>query len=91
MILKLVSHGEFPYTHGIHHNLYREALDNETICRLWLTEDTNDALRKYLLAHGQTGLSTAFDMPTLMGWDSKTMTCRVKLVFAALLYHHPMI
>jgi methylmalonyl-CoA mutase N-terminal domain/subunit len=32
-------------------------------------EDTNERF-KYLLAHGQTGLSTAFDMPTLMGWDS---------------------
>jgi methylmalonyl-CoA mutase N-terminal domain/subunit len=62
--------GEYPYTRGIRHNMYRG--------RLWTMRqfagfgnaaDTN-ARFKYLLAHGQDGLSTAFDVPTLMGFDS---------------------
>lgn len=61
--------GEYPFTRGIHQTMYRG--------RLWTMrmfsgfgspEDTNKRF-KYLLAHGQTGLSTAFDMPTLMGYD----------------------
>jgi methylmalonyl-CoA mutase N-terminal domain/subunit len=62
--------GEFPYTRGIHHNLYRGKLwTMRQFAGFGSPEDTN-ARFKYLLAHGQTGLSTAFDMPTLMGWDS---------------------
>ena len=62
--------GEFPYTRGIHHNLYRGKLwTMRQFAGFGSPEDTNERF-KYLLAHGQTGLSTAFDMPTLMGWDS---------------------
>src|SRR5436309_717629 len=67
---KLGFPGEYPFTRGIHPTGYRG--------RLWTmrqfsgfgsASDTN--LRyKYLLAHGQTGLSVAFDLPTLMGRDS---------------------
>ncbi len=62
--------GEFPYTRGIHPTMYRG--------RLWTmrmfagygsAEDTNRRF-KYLIAHGETGLSVAFDMPTLYGYDT---------------------
>ncbi len=62
--------GEFPYTRGIHQNLYRGKLwTMRQFAGFGSPEDTNQRF-KYLLEHGQTGLSTAFDMPTLMGWDS---------------------
>src|SRR4051794_24726195 len=62
--------GEFPFTRGVYPTMYRG--------RLWTmrqfggfgtAEETNERFR-YLLDHGQTGLSTAFDMPSLMGHDS---------------------
>jgi methylmalonyl-CoA mutase, N-terminal domain len=62
--------GVYPYTRGVYPSMYRG--------RLWTmrqfagfggAEETNERFR-YLLDHGQTGLSTAFDMPTLMGYDS---------------------
>ncbi len=62
--------GEFPFTRGIHPTMYRG--------RLWTmrmfagygsAEDTNKRF-KYLIAHGETGLSVAFDMPTLYGYDT---------------------
>ncbi len=62
--------GEFPYTRGIHNNMYRGRLwTMRQFAGFGTPEDTNQRF-KYLLANGQTGLSTAFDMPTLMGWDS---------------------
>jgi methylmalonyl-CoA mutase N-terminal domain/subunit len=62
--------GEFPYTRGIHQNLYRGKLwTMRQFAGFGSPEDTNRRF-KYLLEHGQTGLSTAFDLPTLMGWDS---------------------
>src|ERR671911_611664 len=62
--------GEYPFTRGVYPSMYRG--------RLWTMrqfagfggpEETNERFR-YLLDHGQTGLSTAFDMPSLMGHDS---------------------
>src|SRR5262245_54431975 len=62
--------GEYPFTRGIHPTMYRG--------RLWTMRqfagfgsaiDTNRRY-KFLLEHGQTGLSVAFDFPTLMGYDS---------------------
>ncbi len=62
--------GQFPYTRGIHESMYRE--------RLWTmrqfagfasAEETNKRF-SYLLDQGQTGLSVAFDLPTLMGFDA---------------------
>ena len=62
--------GKFPYTRGLYHNMYRE--------RLWTmrqysgfgsAEETNKRF-KFLLEHGQTGLSLAFDLPTQTGRDS---------------------
>lgn len=67
---KLGYPGEYPYTRGVYPNMYRG--------RLWTVrqfagygdpEETNKRF-KYLLDHGQNGLSVAFDMPTLMGLDS---------------------
>src|SRR5690349_23053668 len=62
--------GEFPYTRGIYPNMYRD--------RLWTmrqytgfgsARETNRRF-KYLISHGETGLSTAFDLPTQLGFDS---------------------
>jgi len=62
--------GEFPYTRGIHHNMYRGKLwTMRQFAGFGTPEDTN-ARYHYLLDHGQTGLSVAFDLPTLMGRDS---------------------
>jgi methylmalonyl-CoA mutase N-terminal domain/subunit len=68
--MPLAAPGEFPYTRGIHPAMYQK--------RLWTMrqfsgfstpEDTNERYR-YLLEQGQTGLSVAFDLPTLMGYDA---------------------
>src|SRR5208283_294492 len=62
--------GEPPYTRGIHPAMYRTRLwTMRQFAGFGAAEDTNQRFR-YLLAHGQTGLSTAFDLPTLMGYDS---------------------
>src|ERR687884_535822 len=62
--------GEFPYTRGIHPTGYRGKLwTMRQFAGFGSARDTNERF-KFLLAHGQTGLSTAFDFPTLMGYDS---------------------
>ncbi len=62
--------GEFPYTRGIHKNMYQGKLwTMRQFAGYGGPEETN-ARFKYLLSQGQTGLSTAFDLPTLMGYDS---------------------
>jgi methylmalonyl-CoA mutase N-terminal domain len=62
--------GSFPYTRGIHHTMYRSRLwTMRQFAGFGTAEDTNRRF-KFLLQHGQTGLSVAFDMPTLMGLDS---------------------
>ncbi len=62
--------GEYPYTRGIHSTLYRGKLwTMRQFAGFGTPEDTNERF-KYLLDHGQTGLSTAFDLPTLMGRDA---------------------
>ena len=67
--------GEYPFTRGIHDGMYRD--------RLWTmrqyagfatAEDTNDRYR-YLIEHGSTGLSMAFDLPTQLGRDSDDPLC----------------
>lgn len=61
--------GEYPYTRGIHATMYRGRLwTMRQFAGFGSPEDTNKRF-KYLLEHGQTGLSTAFDMPSLMGYD----------------------
>jgi methylmalonyl-CoA mutase N-terminal domain/subunit len=62
--------GEFPYTRGIHPTGYRGRLwTMRQFAGFGSARDTNRRF-KFLLEHGQTGLSTAFDFPTLMGYDS---------------------
>ncbi len=62
--------GEFPYTRGVHPTMYRGRLwTMRQFAGFGTAEDTNKRY-KYLLEHGQTGLSVAFDFPTLMGYDS---------------------
>jgi methylmalonyl-CoA mutase N-terminal domain/subunit len=62
--------GEPPYTRGIHATMHRGRLwTMRQFAGFGTAEDTNQRFR-YLLARGQTGLSTAFDLPTLMGYDS---------------------
>ena len=61
--------GQFPFTRGPHETMYRgKPWTMRMFSGFGTPEDTNQRFR-YLLAHGQTGLSTAFDMPTLMGFD----------------------
>jgi methylmalonyl-CoA mutase N-terminal domain/subunit len=62
--------GEPPYTRGIHSTMYRGRLwTMRQFAGFGAAEDTNKRFR-YLLSQGQTGISTAFDLPTLMGYDS---------------------
>jgi methylmalonyl-CoA mutase N-terminal domain/subunit len=62
--------GVFPYTRGVYPSMYRGRLwTMRQFAGFGMAEETNARFR-YLLEHGQTGLSTAFDMPTLMGYDS---------------------
>ena len=62
--------GEYPYTRGIHTNSYRGKIwTMRQFAGFGTPEDTNDRFH-YLLDHGQTGLSVAYDLPTLMGWDA---------------------
>ena len=62
--------GEFPFTRGIHSTGYRGKLWTMRQFAGFGTAPETNARYKYLLAHGQTGLSVAFDFPTLMGYDS---------------------
>jgi methylmalonyl-CoA mutase N-terminal domain/subunit len=62
--------GEYPFTRGIYPTMYRTRLwTMRQFAGFGTAEETNERFR-YLLEHGQTGLSTAFDMPSLMGHDS---------------------
>src|ERR671915_152833 len=62
--------GEYPFTRGVYPSMYRGRLwTMRQFAGFGTAEETNERFR-YLLEHGQTGLSTAFDMPTLMGLDS---------------------
>ena len=67
---KLNFPGQFPYTRGIHPNLYRGKLwTMRQFAGFGTPAETNQRF-KHLLDQGQTGLSVAFDMPTLMGYDA---------------------
>jgi methylmalonyl-CoA mutase N-terminal domain/subunit len=62
--------GEFPYTRGIHENMYRGRLWTMRQFSGFSTPEETNSRYRYLLAQGQTGLSVAFDLPTLMGYDA---------------------
>lgn len=68
--------GEFPYTRGVHPTMYRGRLWTMRQFAGFGTADDTNRRFKYLLQHGQTGLSVAFDMPTLMGLDSDAPRAR---------------
>ncbi len=62
--------GAFPYTRGVHATMYRGKVWTMRMFAGFGTAEETNARFKYLLEHGETGLSTAFDMPTLYGYDT---------------------
>ncbi|HWB83676.1 MAG TPA: methylmalonyl-CoA mutase family protein [Bryobacteraceae bacterium] len=62
--------GEFPYTRGIHRDMYRGRLWTMRQFSGFATPEETNQRYHYLLEQGQTGLSVAFDLPTLMGYDA---------------------
>lgn len=62
--------GEYPYTRGIHASMYRGRLWTKRMFAGFGTAEETNQRYHYLLDQGQTGLSVAFDLPTLMGYDS---------------------
>src|SRR5260370_36043377 len=76
--------GQFPYTRGIHPSGYRGRLWTMRQFSGFATAEETNRRYKYLLANGQTRLSVAFDMPTLMGQDSDAPTSRREIA------HYPL-
>jgi methylmalonyl-CoA mutase N-terminal domain/subunit len=73
---KLGFPGKYPYTRGVQSSMYRGRLwTMRMFAGLGSAEETNERFR-YLVSQGQTGLSTAFDMPTLMGYDTEDSRSR---------------
>ncbi|MCG8401602.1 MAG: methylmalonyl-CoA mutase family protein [Firmicutes bacterium] len=62
--------GEYPYTRGVQRNMYRGRLWTMRQFAGFATAEESNRRYKFLLERGQTGLSVAFDMPTIMGYDS---------------------
>src|SRR5271163_1891356 len=62
--------GEFPYTRGIHRSMYQGKLWTMRQFSGFATPEETNRRYRYLLGQGQTGLSVAFDLPTLMGYDA---------------------
>ena len=62
--------GEFPYTRGIQPTMYRGRLWTMRQYAGYATAEESNQRYRYLLEHGQTGLSVAFDLPTHRGYDS---------------------
>ena len=65
--------GQFPYTRGIHRDMYRGRLWTMRQFSGFATPEETNRRYRYLLEQGQTGLSVAFDLPTLMGYDADHM------------------
>jgi methylmalonyl-CoA mutase N-terminal domain/subunit len=72
--LELPPPGEFPYTRGIHETMYRGRLWTMRQFSGFATPEETNRRYLYLLSQGQTGLSVAFDLPTLMGYDADHAT-----------------
>jgi methylmalonyl-CoA mutase N-terminal domain/subunit len=68
--LKIPPPGEFPYTRGIHEDMYQGKLWTMRQFSGFATPEETNRRYLYLLSQGQTGLSVAFDLPTLMGYDA---------------------
>ncbi len=75
--------GEFPYTRGIHASMYRGKLWTMRQFSGFATPEETNRRYLYLLSQGQTGLSVAFDLPTLMGYDADHATSQAKWASAA--------
>src|SRR3954465_6310737 len=73
--LDLGTPGEFPYTRGIHAEMYRKRPWTIRQYAGYATAKESNERYKYLLAHGGTGLSMAFDLPTQLGLDSDDPRC----------------
>src|SRR5512132_1967315 len=68
--VELGNAGDFPYTRGIHPEMYRRKLWTMRQFSGFATPEETNRRYRYLLEQGQTGLSVAFDLPTLMGYDA---------------------
>jgi methylmalonyl-CoA mutase, N-terminal domain len=73
--LDLGTPGEFPYTRGIHREMYRKQLWTMRQYAGYASAKESNERYKYLLEHGSTGLSMAFDLPTQLGLDSDDPLC----------------
>ncbi len=73
--LDLGEPGEFPFTRGIHRDMYRKRLWTMRQYAGYASAKESNERYKYLLAHGSTGLSMAFDLPTQLGLDSDDPRC----------------
>lgn len=62
--------GQYPFTRGVHETMYRGRVWTMRMFAGFGTAEETNARFKYLLEHGETGLSTAFDLPTLYGYDT---------------------
>lgn len=69
-VTELGDPGQFPFTRGIHESMYRGKVWTMRLFSGFGSAEETNTRYKYLLDHGQTGLSVAFDFPTLMGYDS---------------------
>jgi methylmalonyl-CoA mutase N-terminal domain/subunit len=67
--------GAYPYTRGIHRDMYREQLWTHRQYAGYASAKESNERYRYLLAHGSTGLSMAFDLPTQLGLDSDDPRC----------------
>ncbi len=67
--------GEFPYTRGVHREMYRKQLWTMRQYAGYASAKESNERYKYLLEHGSTGLSMAFDLPTQLGLDSDDQRC----------------
>ncbi|MGI8511194.1 MAG: methylmalonyl-CoA mutase family protein, partial [Solirubrobacteraceae bacterium] len=67
--------GEFPYTRGVHREMYRKQVWTMRQYAGYATAKESNERYKYLLEHGSTGLSMAFDLPTQLGLDSDDERC----------------
>jgi methylmalonyl-CoA mutase N-terminal domain/subunit len=68
--------GSFPYTRGIHPGMYRDRLWTMRQYAGYATAEETNTRYRYLIEHGSTGLSMAFDLPTQLGRDSDDPLCR---------------
>src|SRR6195256_3035963 len=73
--LDLGKPGEFPYTRGVHPEMYRKRAWTMRQYAGYASSKESNERYKYLLAHGSTGLSMAFDLPTQLGLDSDDARC----------------